>query len=475
MKEQNFFRFFFVLIFFCLFLVKTELPVCAGAFNETCIITADNLNLRSTPGKKNNPVKQLKRGTRLEILEHGKKWLKVLYEGRIGYVRNRRKYVHILSLSGISEDKKKYSTLDLVQDEVEKINCKIESKKANIKSSIKKEANLAAKLDCLEQSLNNSRVELRLFRKENAALAVEISKIETQYNLLNKEFRSCEKYFALRLAALYKLNSLGGMYMLASSNSIYKFYQKKRALERILIYDENVRKNLIDTMFKLQRVKKHLNSRKNEKLLIEKKLEDHIILISREQNQRSRLLAELRNKKAMELAALNSLNEAAKLLDKTIKSLNFEPEQHMQASGSRAYGFSTLKGSLKMPVKGKVVNFFGSYKNIKLNITNFRNGIDIKAERGDPIRAVFNGKVIYAKWFKSYGNVVIIDHGKNYCTLYAHIEEMFIAKGDVVEEGDVVATIGDAGSRIGPSLYFEIRHHGKPINPLEWISKDRKG
>jgi septal ring factor EnvC (AmiA/AmiB activator) len=65
--------------------------------------------------------------------------------------------------------------------------------------------------------------------------------------------------------------------------------------------------------------------------------------------------------------------------------------------------------------------------------------------------------------------MIIIDHGNHFYTLYAHAEEIFKAKGDYVEAGEVIATVGDTGSMIGPKLYFELRHHGKPVNPLEWL------
>ena len=67
--------------------------------------------------------------------------------------------------------------------------------------------------------------------------------------------------------------------------------------------------------------------------------------------------------------------------------------------------------------------------------------------------------------------MIIINHGDNYYTLYAHAEELFTSKGDIVEMGEVVATVGDSGSMIGPNLHFEVRHHGKPLNPLKWIKK----
>ena len=124
-----------------------------------------------------------------------------------------------------------------------------------------------------------------------------------------------------------------------------------------------------------------------------------------------------------------------------------------------------------MPVKGNIKHFFGPYKNSKYNVVNFRSGIVIQADQGEPIRAVFDGKILYASWFKGYGNMIIVDHGDNYYTVYAHAEELFASKGDIVDKGEVVATVGDTGSLSGPSLHFEVRHHGKPVNPLKWIKK----
>jgi len=66
--------------------------------------------------------------------------------------------------------------------------------------------------------------------------------------------------------------------------------------------------------------------------------------------------------------------------------------------------------------------------------------------------------------------MIIIDHGRNFHTVYAHVEDIFKAKGDTVETGEVIATVGDTGSISGPQLHFEVRHHGKPLNPLIWLN-----
>ncbi|MCF8091550.1 MAG: M23 family metallopeptidase, partial [Desulfotignum sp.] len=78
---------------------------------------------------------------------------------------------------------------------------------------------------------------------------------------------------------------------------------------------------------------------------------------------------------------------------------------------------------------------------------------------------------IFAEWLKGYGNLVIIDHGENYYTLYAHLQEMFKKKGEAVNKGEVIATAGDTGSVKGLCLHFELRHHGRPVDPLKWLEK----
>ena len=77
----------------------------------------------------------------------------------------------------------------------------------------------------------------------------------------------------------------------------------------------------------------------------------------------------------------------------------------------------------------------------------------------------------FAEWLKGYGNLMIINHGENYYSLYAHVEEVFKKTGEKVQTGEVIATAGDTGSIKGLCLHFELRHHGKPINPLKWLKK----
>ena len=258
---------------------------------------------------------------------------------------------------------------------------------------------------------------------------------------------------------------------LASTQSLYDLFQRRKTLELILAYDQNARETLLKNKLEIQILQARLNTQKTEKLALEADLEKQIQILSDNRAKRTGLLEDIRSEQTLEMAAIESLKQAANDLNRVIKSLSTAAKPAEQIQKVSPKSFTSLKGLLNMPVKGKIVYFFGPYKNNEFNVVNFRSGIVIQAERGEPIRAVFNGKVLYASWFKGYGNMIIIDHGDNYYTVYAHAEELFVSKDDMVENGEVVATVGDTGSLTGPNLHFEVRHHGKPIDPLKWITK----
>ena len=98
------------------------------------------------------------------------------------------------------------------------------------------------------------------------------------------------------------------------------------------------------------------------------------------------------------------------------------------------------------------------------------NGIDIGVPEGTSIVAVYAGQVLYTGWFRGYGNLIIVDHGGEYYTLYAHAAEIRVKEGDEVKQGQPIATVGDTGSLQGPLLYFEVRHAGRPQDPAQWLS-----
>jgi len=132
-------------------------------------------------------------------------------------------------------------------------------------------------------------------------------------------------------------------------------------------------------------------------------------------------------------------------------------------------GFSAQKGRLSFPVRGNVTSSFGRHKHPEFNSFTVSNGLSFGSAQGAEIHAVFDGQVIYADYFKGYGNMVIIDHGGGYFSLYGHTSRIQRKVGANVIRNETIAEVGDVDSADGPKLYFEIRYQGKPVDPAPWF------
>ncbi len=133
--------------------------------------------------------------------------------------------------------------------------------------------------------------------------------------------------------------------------------------------------------------------------------------------------------------------------------------------------FADLRGKLAWPVKGKVRRLFGKRKprsDLKWQ------GVRIDAPSGRHVRSVSHGRVAFADWLRGFGNLIIVDHGNGYLSLYGHNESLFKSAGEWVEAGDVISSVGSSGGQAKAGLYFEIRKRGKPQNPTRWCKADNR-
>jgi septal ring factor EnvC (AmiA/AmiB activator) len=130
--------------------------------------------------------------------------------------------------------------------------------------------------------------------------------------------------------------------------------------------------------------------------------------------------------------------------------------------------FPRIKGELAWPVSGAVVRDYGQARasgQLKWN------GVVVEAAGGTSVRAVYHGRVVYADWLPGMGLLVIVDHGDGYMSLYGHNEVILKESGDWVAPGEVIAQVGDSGGQSRTALYFEIRHHGEPVDPHPWMGQ----
>jgi murein hydrolase activator len=170
----------------------------------------------------------------------------------------------------------------------------------------------------------------------------------------------------------------------------------------------------------------------------------------------------LTSQRATKEKLVEELSEAASRVDALARA----PQ-----SFSPAMAFDRLKGHLPFPAAGQVEVGFGRIVDAQFGTVLLQKGIDLRAEAGTPVLAIANGKVVHAAPLRGYGNLLIVDQGQGFFTLYAHLESIDRSVGELVSAGERLGAVGDTGSLKGAYLYFEIRHHGTPLNPAEWLRR----
>jgi len=128
--------------------------------------------------------------------------------------------------------------------------------------------------------------------------------------------------------------------------------------------------------------------------------------------------------------------------------------------------FSGLKGSLRLPVAGELMNRFGAPR--EGGGVSWK-GLFIRAAEGTAVKAIAAGQVVFAEWLRGFGNLIIVDHGEGYMSLYSNNESLYKQVGERVQPGDAIATVGNSGGQPDTGLYFEMRHQSRPVNPLLWV------
>lgn len=190
------------------------------------------------------------------------------------------------------------------------------------------------------------------------------------------------------------------------------------------------------------------------------------------QHQQAELVAKRDERRALlkELAAETEDREAERkrLIEdqERLASLLAEIKRRSQSLDGRA--FAERKGSLPWPLSGRVLNAFGQPRADSRLIWH---GLMMSADEGDPVQAVFRGRVVFADWLRGFGLLTIVDHGSGYMTLYGHADVLTKTVGDWVESGEVIARAGRSGGLGTTGLYFEVRHEGQATDPIVWLGK----
>jgi septal ring factor EnvC (AmiA/AmiB activator) len=447
-------------------------------------VVAYRLNVRSAPSIDSKIFFVLKEGAKIKV--HGNlgkvgSWIQIQFEEQKGYVRNRSHYIKLIKtikpktdFEKIPEEKtiadkpveKSIKKIDPDLDKKKSLETKIKQEQEKIISFSKEEKIIIEGLNEIDSTLNKTRVRVSHLSNNLKKLDSKIEYIVEEKEKIIEEYDQKRIYSGTRLNALYRMRMLGKFDIVSEPDSFFDFIIQQRALGIIIDSDLKILDEQITTMERYENLETELKQKRKEKLDLERELNQQILVAETKSKRKKEILSKIKNEKKLTLAAVKALKKAAQELNKEIEQI-----EKTQFSNSNSMSFFDYQGRLPMPVKGKIISKFGAGKSADNKSFTFQSGIDIRPEKNETVKAVFYGKVIFSKWFQGYGNLMIIDHGDSYYSLYAHNKELLKRMGEVVEKGEVIAIVGDTGSIKGLLLHFEIRHHGKPVNPMKWLKK----
>ncbi|AQU99819.2 murein hydrolase activator EnvC family protein [Desulfococcus multivorans] len=347
----------------------------------------------------------------------------------------------------------------------------MEERQRDIRTFSREEKDVIDSLNEIDLSIDAARKRIAGAQKELQTLEDEISGVLAKSESVKAALHARKTHADERMVSLYKLNRLGRMQVLAGADSLTDFLRRRNALAHILEEDRATLADYKERRTALSELSERLDRQRARRATVKETYSRELADMEHRRTQRAALLREIRDRKALREASLAALRRQAAALDEKIASFRIEKPKKAPSTGNAPTGFARLKGLLKLPVEGRIISSFGPYRNKEYGVMNFQSGIDIQADRGAPIRSVHGGRVIFSNWFKGYGNMIIIDHEDHYYTLYAHAEELFKRKGDPVHADEVIGTVGDSGAVGDPVLHFEVRHHGKPVDPMTWLNK----
>jgi septal ring factor EnvC (AmiA/AmiB activator) len=356
---------------------------------------------------------------------------------------------------------------DAERERLESVRREIARLQAALDAASREEKSLLGDLHGLELELELHRRQVQLLESEMGGCREAIARETLQSGQLRGRLGRERELLARRVRALYVSGPLRLERAVLTARDPGEAAEAYRLTDHLVRSDgrriEGIRTDLADlqeSLEALEREKSRLAFLRSQEITRRRELEGA-------RDNRARLLGGIRQQTEERRAALAEMVATERDLQRLVQAL---------ASGGVVrpewkVGFERFRGLLPWPGAGKVLVPFGAQKSSRFDTKVPHPGIDLAIAVGDPIRAVFDGTVAFSDWFKGFGNLLILDHGGGFMTVYAHASERLVSQGSEVVGGQIVARGGDSGSLDGPKLYFEIWRDGKPEDPLVWLTR----
>jgi len=357
--------------------------------------------------------------------------------------------------------------------ELRRINREMAEKKKALTRAKRREHSVLTDLDNLDRGIQASGAELADGQRQLREAETALQGIEKSNAELDRELSGLKRLYGMRLRALYKMqhNGAATIFFLENTGSTLK---QVKYLGLIAERDRTVMTEYRSALDRLVLRQREITGKKEEILRSRRSVAATKAGLETKRLQKAALLASIRQEKGLYTETLHELEASSASLWAMIKR-DEETRRSAQKPPPSAPGgretFGKVNGRLPWPLEGRVLTRFGMQRHPQFGTMVFRRGIEIEAHEGQEVRAVKEGEVVYADWYKGYGKLLIIDHGNGFYTLYGYLSRLDLGKGDRVAKGQVIGLAGETGGFKGSKLYFEVRRNGEAEDPLSLLAK----
>ncbi len=360
------------------------------------------------------------------------------------------------------------------KQQLEALRKEAETKRALAKELGKKERGVLSRINQAEQALSATRDYLRRLEERQTLLEIDIQGTEQELVKAQTLLAALRDQLARQLRYTYMHGKARTLEVVFSADTFGQLLERGAFLSRVLHEDEKLILEVEEQQAKVEDALSRLRGKQAEVQDLQGEKTREKLQYESLKGQRERDLVKVRTEKQEHEAAARELEAAAKKMQSVLAELERKRKEAMRRKSPvqdelDRNDFGRNRGRLPWPVDGEILDTFGRHEHPKYKTITLNNGVDIAAGIGTPVRSVGDGVVDLVQWISGYGQTVIVNHGRGFYTIYAHLSSVSVGEDDRVTPGQLIGASGDTGSLKGPCLHFEVREGGGAQDPMGWL------
>jgi septal ring factor EnvC (AmiA/AmiB activator) len=365
------------------------------------------------------------------------------------------------------------------QEELDNLRHRISDMQKEITATRESKTEAADALQVSERTISDTNRKIFQLTDQQQAADLRLNLLQTQQQQLTVNIDMQKHLLQKMLYRQYLSGRHDYLKIVLNNEDMNKIARNLRYFQYIARHRINWMTDLHDKLRAIKLVSDEIHVQSKSLQDMRDELSRQNLLLSQQQHSKKMVLQRISAQLTSQRKEVTKLqfdeNRLTNLVEKITKMLakpntkSFFHNDKLPDSHFDGKPFQQLQGLLAQPVNGEITNQFGS---TRPDSTVIWKGFFIKAASGATVKAIATGRVVFADWLRGFGNLLIIDHGNAYMSLYGDNESLYKQVGDEVHAGDSIATVGNSGGNTESGLYFELRHQGLPLDPAKWLEKN---